>query len=110
MSDVAKLNEQLKGAQNGQLKFEALLRLKNNPDFRKVILEGFCRDECARYIVMAGDNLLDPEDRKDAKNMAMAAGHLQRFLSIQEVEGAKFKDSIEQVENELVLARQEENL
>ncbi len=58
------------------------IALADNHNFRKLILEGFCTTEAARYVQEAGDPLLGKEERADALAMAMASGHLKRFLSI----------------------------
>jgi len=57
-------------------------RLQENPDFQKLIVEDFCEKECAGYAKASGDPSLSKEDRESAMQMAQAAGHLQRFLSI----------------------------
>lgn len=57
------------------------MRLAQNHDFKKLILEGFCLSEAARYAQEAGDPALGREEREDCLAMAMASGHLKRFLS-----------------------------
>jgi len=58
------------------------LKLSSNREFRKLILEEFMIQECARYTHMSGSPQLSPEQRADALNIAQAAGHLKRFLSV----------------------------
>jgi len=60
----------------------AAQRLWANRDFKKVILESFMRDECARYAQQAGNPGIPHTEREDAMAMAMASGHLKRFLSV----------------------------
>ena len=57
-------------------------RLAENKDFKKLILDGFCLHEAARYAQESGDPMLTAEQRQDALNMAQASGHLKRFLQI----------------------------
>lgn len=70
------------------------VRLNDNPDFRKLILEGFCLTEAARYVQCSGDPALGKEERQDALNMAQASGHLKRFLSVTVLMGNEADKSI----------------
>lgn len=83
MSMIARLEEQLKDEQALIERRDTILRLSKNADFRKVILEAFFVEECARYARESGDPALPPEARADALAIAQAAGHLKRFLNIQ---------------------------
>lgn len=65
-------------AERGQM----AMRLYSNPDFRKLIMEGFCVTDCARYARESGNPALPAENRADSLAMAQAAGHLKRFLSV----------------------------
>jgi hypothetical protein len=58
------------------------VRLADNRDFRKLILDGFCVSEAARYVQESGDPALTPNQRADALNLAQASGHLKRFIAI----------------------------
>jgi len=60
---------------------DAILKLSGNHEFRKVVHEGFLRDDCARNARIAGDPSLDEKQQKDAMQMSLAAGHFQRYLS-----------------------------
>lgn len=60
---------------------DQILKLTDNFEFRKVILEEFFEKEAARLIRAAGDPNLDQKQRDDCLQMAMATGHVQRFLS-----------------------------
>lgn len=61
---------------------EAHDRLMKNRDFRKIILEGFMVNDCARYVQESANPALDERQRADALGIAQAAGHLKRFLQI----------------------------
>jgi hypothetical protein len=82
MNQVESLEEQLKTEKLRVERRDAILRLSKNPDFRKLIIEDFCRNECARYVHESGDPSLTAEQRADALNIAQAAGHLKRFLNV----------------------------
>ena len=82
MNEVERLEEQLKTEQLRVERRDAILRLSKNPDFRKLIIEDFCRNECARYVHESADPSLTAEQRADALAIAQSAGHLKRFLNI----------------------------
>ena len=83
MSEVAKLEHQLDEAKAQVARMELAERLAGNSDFRKLILEYFCVEECARYAQASSDPALGPGERHDALALAQAAGHLKRFLQVQ---------------------------
>lgn len=61
---------------------EAHDRLVKNKDFKRIILEGFMVEDCARYAQESADPLLEASHRADALALAQAAGHLKRYLQI----------------------------
>lgn len=85
MSEVKQLSALETQRENENQLIEArrmALRLADNYEFRKLILEGFCEKEAARYVQASADPALKPEERADALAMAQASGHLKRYLSI----------------------------
>lgn len=82
MDELKELEFQRETAEFFIKRKEMIQRLQDNPDFKKVITEEFCEKECAGYAKASGDPSLSKEDRESALQMAQAAGHLQRFLSI----------------------------
>lgn len=82
MNTLESLEEQLK---NEKLKIErrdAILRLKKNPDFRKVIREDFMVNECARYVRESINPMLQPNEQAMALAMAQSAGFLKQYLNV----------------------------
>lgn len=73
---------------------DVAVRLNDNPDFRKLILDGFCLTEAARYVQCSGDPAMGKEERQDALNMAQASGHLKRFMSVTILMGNEADKSI----------------
>ena len=67
---------------------QAVQRLTQNADFRKVITEQFMEKECARYVHASSDPALNERNQKDALSIAQAAGHLKRYLSVNTRVGA----------------------
>lgn len=101
MTKTEALEQQLSDSQLLVEQRDMVLKLSENREFRKVILEGFCEKECARYARESGDPMLSPEQRQDALNMAQAAGHLKRFLSIMVRVGNTAADTIPQIHETL---------
>ena len=82
MSEVSNLERQLADVKDDIANREIALNLYRNPDFKKLILDGFCTTECARYAQLSADPALAPNERADALALAQAAGHLRRYLSV----------------------------
>lgn len=86
---MSEIHDQIKQSEAELAKLKAvaeqrdqMVRLINNADFRKLITEGFCRDEAARYVKLSIDpSVGDPADRADALGMAQAAGYFQRWIN-----------------------------
>lgn len=107
MSEVEQLNEQREGLMGLIERGEAARRLAANPDFKKLVLEGFCRDDAAAYVQLSQDPALPKENREDALNIAQASGHLKRFMSVTIQKAQQAKQTIDAVDQALVEARQE---
>ena len=87
---------------------DQILKLSENHDFRKVIHDNFFEKETARNARIGGDPNLDEKQRNDALQMAMAAGHLQRYLSAQVLMGNQAENTIYQIDQALEELRTEE--
>lgn len=79
---IAELEAEIKKQQTLIDAADHAVALHKNLAFRKLIVEGFCLHEAARYAQESGDPMLTPAQRQDALNMAQASGHLKRFLSV----------------------------
>ena len=86
---------------------DAILKLSGNHEFRKVVHEGFLRDDCARNARIAGDPSLDEKQQKDAMQMSLAAGHFQRYLSANVQMGNQAENTIFQIDEALAELRAE---
>lgn len=109
MTIIAALEDQLEGTRATVERREAVLRLFKNRDFRSVILESFCKEECARYAQESADPAISPENRADALAMAQAAGHLRRFLQLIVVLGNNAEGVIPDLEQMIVNVEAEQN-
>lgn len=105
MSSVSELENQLEGTKAHIERRKMALRLKNNRDFKKLILEEFCIQECARYVHTAGDPNISQASRDDALAVAMAAGHLRRYLHAVDMLGKRAESEAHSIEEALEEAR-----
>jgi hypothetical protein len=81
MSTIAELESGLANAQAVVDQRDRMLKLQNNRDFRALIMDGFCKEECARFTAISTDPDLSPEARADALGSAQAAGYLRRWMA-----------------------------
>jgi len=82
MSDIQDLEQGIKDAEELIGRRQMALRLSENRDFRKLILEDFIITEAARLVQLSADPALNEQQRADALSMAQATGHLKRYLSM----------------------------
>jgi precorrin-6B methylase 1 len=109
-SVVAGLEQQLDDAKSLIERRNLALKLSSNREFRKLVLEGFCEKDCARFAAEAGDPALDVQQRADAMEMAKAGGHLKRYLSAAFMMGAAAERDVAELEEALAEARAEEDV
>ena len=107
-SEIQALERQLADANVLLERRKLVISLLGNRDFRKLILEGFCLHDAARYVQESADPFLNAEQRADALNMAQASGHLKRFLAITEQMGAHAERTLGDLEETLAQTRLEE--
>lgn len=101
MSQIADLQEHVKALEVLVERRDLALKLNENRAFRKLILEDFCVEECAKYAQASGDPALKPEDRKNALELAQAAGHIRRWLSVVVRMGNQAARDLEQTKQEI---------
>lgn len=109
MSEVTALEKQLEEAKVYISRRDLAVKLYNNPEFKKLIIDEFCGSECARYAQTSADPALDDRQRADALAIAQAAGHLRRYLSVIVTMGNQSEEMLDRLEAEIEAARQEEN-
>lgn len=108
MSEVFLLEKQLEDGKKSIEKRDLALKLYNNREFKQLILQDFCVEECARYAQMSADPALAANERADALAIAQAAGHLRRFLSVVVQMGNNAERQAPDIEQAIIEARQEE--
>ncbi len=84
------------------------MKLAENREFRKLILEEFMVSEAARLVGESADPVMTPQQRADALAMAQAAGHLKRYLSMIVQLANNAENAMGDLESELESARAEE--
>lgn len=60
---------------------DTLERLTNNPDFKRIILEGYFEKEAQRLVMLRADfNFREPQDQGDLLKAIDAIGQLRMYL------------------------------
>lgn len=108
MSEVYALEKQRDDAKELLARRELALKLSTNAEFKKLILQEFCINECARYAQSSGDPALSAEQRADALALAQSAGHLRRWLSVIVTMGNNAERAMPELDEAIEQARQEE--
>lgn len=108
MSNVEALEHQKKQFNDLILRRGMAQRLYANRDFKKLIMDFFCTEECARYVHTSADPSIGKDSRADALALAQAAGHLRRFLSVVVQMGNAAEHQMEALGEALDEARAEE--
>lgn len=110
MSQVSELEQQKKDFTEALELRKMAMRLANNRDFKKLILEEFAVVECARYAQNSANPQLSADERSDCLAIAQAAGHLRRWLSVVTQMGAHAEREMDNLDLALDAARSEEAL
>lgn len=108
MSELAELEQLHADYKTVLARRQMAQRLAANRDFKKLILEEFCVNECARFAQISGDYNMSADERADSLATAQAAGHLKRFLYAVSQMGAVAEREMSALEAELDMARAEE--
>lgn len=104
MSELTELQEELKVQESIVATKDAVERLLNNADFKKIILEGYIKDEMHRHMTLAICDKLSVEDRELNNSLAKSAAALSNYLEtlvqmgrIAEEDVAQLGEQIEEV-------------
>ncbi|MEQ1950925.1 hypothetical protein [Mesorhizobium sp. CN2-181] len=81
MSEIVQLERQIEEAKAVVEQRDMMVKLTNNREFKKLIVEGFMKDECSRYTHLSTQPGISLQDRADALAAAQAAGHLKRWIN-----------------------------
>lgn len=106
MSEIQALERQKREMQEHVALRDKVLKLSANPEFRDVIEHDYMLMEATRNIRIGSDPALDKDMRKDAVDMALATGHLKRYLSAKIQIGNQAENTIIHIDQELEELRQ----
>lgn len=105
MSELTELQEELKVQEGLVASKDAVERLLNNGDFKKIILDGYIKDEMHRHMSLAICDKISVEDRELNNNLAKSAAALSNYLEtiiqmgrIAAEDVAQINDRIEEVQ------------
>lgn len=87
---------------------EAFNRLINNPDFKEIILEGFCEKEALECNMMRNDHLAEDARRQQAELFLNASSGFRLWLRAKLATFAGAHMQIDRAQNELQAANSEE--
>lgn len=83
-------------------------KLMLNREFKELIINGFCTEDCARNAQLSTDTRLSDSDRADALGNAQAPGYLIRYLKFIEIQGRQAERDLGDSEAALEELRAEE--
>lgn len=101
MTEVEELEQQVIDLKETIAFGESVKTLESNPDFIKVIIEGYCQKEMARNLGLAVSDKLDTGTRELCNQLAKSPAALKNYLvfALQRAEMAE--EDLELVENHL---------
>ena len=109
MSDVVKEIEMSMEITKKKIDIQDCLnRLSKNTDFKKFILEGFCKDHALGLIAKkVSPNFQDDMNKSYIEGQLSAVGHLQLYMRFVQQEGEMAKESLKAAEEEKSRALEE---
>ena len=107
MSEITEqhLNDHRSDLQKVKDRAKALERLNLNPDFKTIVIDGFLKEDAARFVQLSVDLELTDEQRKDALGTAQASGYFKKYLHYIGLMGRQADSQIDQVDRELETIR-----
>lgn len=107
-SDIQDLENQIENAKAVMAQRDLMVRLSDNHDFRALIIDGFCKEECARFAHLSTDPNLNAQDRADSLGTAQAAGYLKRWINAIIIMGNRAEKDISEMNEHLAELRSED--
>jgi hypothetical protein len=75
----------------------ALERLKENRDFKEIILEGYFEKEASRLVLLKADpNMQEPNEQRQVEKMIDSIGYLRQYLNMIYQFGSMADNALEQ--------------
>lgn len=107
MSEIEQVELSIAEAKKAVEKAKIARRLSTNPDFKKLILDGYFVEEAARLALLSGDPALPEEYRGHVMRDLHGPGALKRYLStmvqmgdIAEKEIEEHQETLEELRDE----------
>ena len=100
--------EELKDSQREIIEFnEAIDRLLDNPDFKRVVLDGYFKEEAIKLVIMkAEEGYKDPEGQAEITKRIDAIGEFNKFLKVQKSKANQAQFRVQEAEEALEYIRQ----
>lgn len=96
MTEVQQLKDSIEYNQKLVDRYEKLVKLQDNPLFKELIMDGFCKDCIAEYLSVSVNGRLPQGARENAEGVAKAGAYLNNWFQIVEQQGLQAQSDIEQ--------------
>lgn len=110
MTEVESIELSIQAAKRDKELRDAVVRLQKNPDFKKVIVEGYFQKEALRLLELSANSRLGADVREDALAEAKATVRLKSYLETIIHLGNYAESTDAEREEALLDARREETL
>lgn len=94
MSEVDELNKEREQLNKLIRLKDLVLKLEDNPEFKEIILDGFCLKDCANYLRNSTNTCLSDKSRENALEMARASGFLLNYLEVIKMQGTSAENQL----------------
>ena len=109
MSEITDLQDSIEQMEDLIKAKKSVLALKENAEFKEIVLERFMKEEVIRNAGLSTDPRMKAELRADALLMSQAPGYLDRFLNFILQIGTQAEQSLPEAKATLIELMQENN-
>ena len=100
MTDLEQIEVTIDQSQDAINMHESLKKLIKNKDFKRVILDGYIKEEAIRLVQLKADlSMQKPEYQEDIDNRILSIGYLNRYFQFLESIGSQALVSLEDSQN-----------
>lgn len=100
--EISKVNQELNGLrkmygfhQEAVKVYDSLVALRDNPDFKALILEDYMKDFALSQVYSRADARLSPDARGNVENAIIGISAFNEYLSVTAAKGRASKDQVE---------------
>jgi hypothetical protein len=108
MNQLKKIEDSIASAKGRIARAAGAARLYDNPDFKRLIVEEYLRDQPIRMVNLYGSGSLLPEQKRELELDLHAVGALQTFLYRTFGDGELAESDLESAEYDLQIYLQEQ--